>query len=426
MTAALLIGGFVVLILLRVPVALALLAPSLVYLLVDPQTSVDVAFQRLTAGVNSFTLLAVPLFIMTGIAANAAGITARLFDFAERLLGHVQGSLGYVNVLTSLVFSWMSGAAIADAASIGKVVVPEMKRRGWKESFTVGITASSSLIGPIMPPSIPAIIYAVTAGVSIGALFVASIIPAFLLALVLALMVWLHARKHPGLQQPKASGRQMWEAARAAVLPLLTPVIILGGILGGIVTPTEAAGLAVVWILILAVFYGRLTPRSLWRIAAATAETTGSVLLIVASASLFGWVLTRERVPQDVAELIMGLTTNPVVFLILVNVVLLLVGTMLEPVSAVLIMVPVLLPVVETFGIDPLHFGVFMILNLVIGLITPPVGLVLYVLSSATDVPFPKVVSGTLPFLVPVLFVLLIVTFIPALSMWLPGALGMI
>lgn len=426
MTAALLIGGFVVLILLRVPVALALLAPSLVYLLADPQTGVDVAFQRLTAGVNSFTLLAVPLFIMTGIAANAAGITARLFDFAERLLGHVQGSLGYVNVLTSLVFSWMSGAAIADAASIGKVVVPEMKRRGWKESFTVGITASSSLIGPIMPPSIPAIIYAVTAGVSIGALFVASIIPAFLLALVLALMVWLHARKHPGLQQPRASGRQMWDAARSAVLPLFTPVIILGGILGGIVTPTEAAGLAVVWILLLAVIYGRLTPRSLWRIAAATAETTGSVLLIVASASLFGWVLTRERVPQDVAELIMGLTTNPIVFLILVNVVLLLVGTMLEPVSAVLIMVPVLLPVVETFGIDPLHFGVFMILNLVIGLITPPVGLVLYVLSSATDVPFPKVVSGTLPFLVPVLFVLLVVTFIPALSMWLPRALGMI
>lgn len=426
MTAALLIGGFVVLILLRVPVALALLAPSLVYLLADPQTGVDVAFQRLTAGVNSFTLLAVPLFIMTGIAANAAGITARLFDFAERLLGHVQGSLGYVNVLTSLVFSWMSGAAIADAASIGKVVVPEMKRRGWKESFTVGITASSSLIGPIMPPSIPAIIYAVTAGVSIGALFVASIIPAFLLALVLALMVWLHARKHPGLQQPRASGRQMWDAARSAVLPLFTPVIILGGILGGIVTPTEAAGLAVVWILLLAVIYGRLTPRSLWRIAAATAETTGSVLLIVASASLFGWVLTRERVPQEVAELIMGLTTNPIVFLILVNVVLLLVGTMLEPVSAVLIMVPVLLPVVETFGIDPLHFGVFMILNLVIGLITPPVGLVLYVLSSATDVPFPKVVSGTLPFLVPVLFVLLVVTFIPALSMWLPRALGMI
>lgn len=426
MTAALLIGGFVVLILLRVPVALALLAPSLVYLLADPQTGVDVAFQRLTAGVNSFTLLAVPLFIMTGIAANAAGITARLFDFAERLLGHVQGSLGYVNVLTSLVFSWMSGAAIADAASIGKVVVPEMKRRGWKESFTVGITASSSLIGPIMPPSIPAIIYAVTAGVSIGALFVASIIPAFLLALVLALMVWLHARKHPGLQQPRASGRQMWDAARSAVLPLFTPVIILGGILGGIVTPTEAAGLAVVWILLLAVIYGRLTPRSLWRIAAATAETTGSVLLIVASASLFGWVLTRERVPQDVAELVMGLTTNPIVFLILVNIVLLLVGTMLEPVSAVLIMVPVLLPVVETFGIDPLHFGVFMILNLVIGLITPPVGLVLYVLSSATDVPFPKVVSGTLPFLVPVLFVLLVVTFIPALSMWLPRALGMI
>lgn len=426
MMTALLIGGFVVLILLRVPVALALLAPSLVYIVLDPQTSVDVAFQRLTAGVNSFALLAVPLFIMTGIAANASGITDRLFDFAERLLGHVQGSLGYVNVLTSLVFSWMSGAAIADAASIGKVVVPEMRRRGWQEGFTVGITASSSLIGPIMPPSIPAIIYAVTAGVSIGALFVASIIPALILALVLSVMVWLHARKHPGLRLPRASGAEMLGAARRAALPLFTPVIILGGILGGVVTPTEAAGLAVVWILLLAAIYRRLTWRFLWRISSSTAETTGSVLLIVASASLFGWVLTRERVPQSVAELIMGMTTNPILFLMLVNAVLLLVGTMLEPVSAVLIMVPVLLPVAETFGIDPLHFGVFMILNLVIGLVTPPVGLVLYVLSSATDVPFPRVVAGTLPFLVPLLTVLLIITFVPALSMWLPGLLGMI
>lgn len=426
MISLLLIGGFVVLLLARVPVALAMLAPCLVYLWMDPSVTVVQAFQRMTAGVNSFPLLAVPLFIMTGNAANMSGITERLFDLAERLMGHLQGALGYVNVLTSLVFSWMSGAAIADAAAIGKIIVPEMKRRGWKESFSVGITASSGLIGPIMPPSIPAIIYAVTAGVSVGALFVASMMPAMVMVVVLSFMVWLHARKHPGLRQPRASGREMLRAIVRSLLPMFTPVIILGGILGGVVTPTEAAGLAVVWVLLLAAIYGNLTPKSLWSVISQTAETTGSVMLIVASASMFGWVLTRERVPQEVAGAIMGLTTNPIVFLILVNLILLLVGMMLEPVSAILIMVPVLLPVVQLFGIDPLHFGVFMVLNLVIGLITPPVGLVLYVLSSATGIEFQRVLKGVLPFLAPLGFVLLVVTFIPAISMWLPGAMGLI
>lgn len=426
MISLLLIGGFVVLLLARVPVALAMLAPCLVYLWMDPSVTVVQAFQRMTAGVNSFPLLAVPLFIMTGNAANMSGITERLFDLAERLMGHLQGALGYVNVLTSLVFSWMSGAAIADAAAIGKIIVPEMKRRGWKESFSVGITASSGLIGPIMPPSIPAIIYAVTAGVSVGALFVVSMMPAMVMVVVLSFMVWLHARKHPGLRQPRASGREMLRAIVRSLLPMFTPVIILGGILGGVVTPTEAAGLAVVWVLLLAAIYGNLTPKSLWSVISQTAETTGSVMLIVASASMFGWVLTRERVPQEVAGAIMGLTTNPIVFLILVNLILLLVGMMLEPVSAILIMVPVLLPVVQLFGIDPLHFGVFMVLNLVIGLITPPVGLVLYVLSSATGIEFQRVLKGVLPFLAPLGFVLLVVTFIPAISMWLPGAMGLI
>lgn len=426
MISLLLIGGFVVLLLARVPVALAMLAPCLVYLWMDPSVTVVQAFQRMTAGVNSFPLLAVPLFIMTGNAANMSGITERLFDLAERLMGHLQGALGYVNVLTSLVFSWMSGAAIADAAAIGKIIVPEMKRRGWKESFSVGITASSGLIGPIMPPSIPAIIYAVTAGVSVGALFVASMMPAMVMVVVLSFMVWLHARKHPGLRQPRASGREMLRAIVRSLLPMFTPVIILGGILGGVVTPTEAAGLAVVWVLMLAAIYGNLTLKSLWSVISQTAETTGSVMLIVASASMFGWVLTRERVPQEVAGAIMGLTTNPIIFLILVNLILLLVGMMLEPVSAILIMVPVLLPVVQLFGIDPLHFGVFMVLNLVIGLITPPVGLVLYVLSSATGIEFQRVLKGVLPFLAPLAFVLLVVTFIPAISMWLPGAMGLI
>lgn len=424
MTAILLVGGVVLLILLRVPVAFALLVPPLVYLGMDPTTSFTVAFQRMTAGVNSFPLLAVPLFIMTGNAANASGITDRLFTFAERLLGHVRGSLGYVNVLVSLVFSWMSGAAIADAASLGKVAVPEMRRRGWDARFAVGVTGASSLIGPIMPPSIPAIIYAVTAGVSIGALFVASVLPALLMVLALSLMVFLHARDKPDLRLPRASVRQLGGSAWSALLPLGTPVIVLGGILGGVFTPTEAAGLAVLYILVLGAVYRQLTWRALRGIVISTAETTGAILLIVASASLFGWVLARERIPQMVADAILSVTTNPLVFLILVNLLLLIIGTMLEPTAAILIMVPVLLPVVDVFGIDPLHFGVFMILNLVIGLLTPPIGLVLYVLTSVTGMSFPEVARGALPFLAPLGAVLLVVTFIPAVSLWLPRVLG--
>lgn len=424
MMAALLVGGVVVLILLRVPVAFALLVPPLVYLGTDPSISFTGAFQRMTAGVNAFPLLAVPLFIMTGNAANASGITDRLFTFAERLLGHVRGSLGYVNVLVSLVFSWMSGAAIADAAGIGKVAVPEMVRRGWNPRFAVGVTGASGLIGPIMPPSIPAIIFAVSAGVSVGALFIASVIPALLIVVALCAMVYVHARGKDDLRLPRASAREVGRATWSALLPLGTPVIVLGGILGGVFTPTEAAGLAVLYILVLGLVYRELTWAAMRSIVMSTAETTGAILLIVAAASLFGWVLARERIPQAVAEAILAVTTDPFVFLVLVNLLLLLIGTMLEPTAAILIMVPVLLPVVEVFSIDPLHFGVFMILNLVIGLLTPPIGLVLYVLSSVTDIPFPQVVRGSLPFLVPLIAVLLVVTFIPAVSLWLPDLLG--
>lgn len=421
---ALMVSGVAMLMLVRVPVAFSLLVPSLVYLWLDPGISIGTALQRVTAGVNSFPLLAVPLFIMTGNAANVTGVTDRLFTFAERLLGHIRGSLGYVNVLVSLVFSWMSGAAIADAAGLGKIEVPAMVQRGWNDRFAVGLTGASGLIGPMMPPSIPAIIYAVTAGVSVGALFLASIVPALLIVVALSIMVYLHARKRTELRLVRSSGRDLLAAASAALLPLGTPVIILGGILGGVFTPTEAAGLAVIYVLVLAVIYRTLTWSGLRQMVRSTAETTGAIMLIVGAASLFSWVLARERIPQEVASLILTVTESPLLFLILVNVLLLVVGMMLEPTAAILVMVPVLLPVVDVFGIDPLHFGVFMILNLVIGLLTPPVGLVLYVLSSVTDIPFPRVARGALPFLVPLVIVLLVVTFVPALSLWLPGLLG--
>jgi tripartite ATP-independent transporter DctM subunit len=425
MILLLLVAAVIFLLLLRVPVAFALLLPSLLYIYFSDGITLGVAIQRMTAGLDSFPLLAVPLFIMTGYVANAAGIADRLFRFLMSLLGQVRGSLGYVNVSSSLIFSWMSGAAIADAAGLGSVLVPAMRKRGYDEGFALGLTGASSMIGPIMPPSIPAIIYAVVGGVSIGALFSASVIPAFILAAVLFVYVFLYARKGPDLREPAMSGPERLRATLSALPVLFTPVIILGGILGGVFTPTEAAAAAVLYVLFLSLFYRSLTWKGLYSVFLRTAETTGSIMLIVASAGIFGWIIAREQGPQLVADALLAFTDNPLIFLLMVNICLLLTGMLLEPVSALLITVPILMPVALQFGIEPLHLGVIMILNLVIGLLTPPVGLVLYVLSSVTGAPFPTVVRGTLPFLVPLGITLLLITFIPAISLFLPRLLGL-
>ncbi len=424
MILACLVGAVVILLLLRVPVAFALMLPSLAYVILSEGITLSIATQRATNGLESPHLLAIPLFIMTGYLANVTGIAERLFRFLTGLFGPVRGSLGYVNVASSVIFSWMSGAAIADAAGLGAVLVPAMRRRGYPESFALGLTGASAMIGPIMPPSIPAIVYAVTAGVSIGALFAAGVVPAFLLAAVLCACVWLYVRRRPDMA-PDVGTREGFARATLTALPVLgAPVIILGGILGGVFTPTEAAAAAVVYTLLLGAAYRSLSPGGCYQVLLGTARTTGSIMLIVAAASLFGWITAREQAPQIVAQAILELTDNPYVFLLLVNVFLLLVGMLLEPVSALLITVPVLLPVAEHFGVNPLHLGVVMILNLVIGLLTPPVGLVLYVLGAVSGAPFSQVVRGVLPFLAVLLATLLLVTFVPAVSLWLPRILG--
>lgn len=438
MTLLLLILGMLLLLAVRVPVAHAMLLPCLLYAGLSPDITLGVALQRTVAGINSFPLLAVPLFIMTGYLTNAAGLADRIFQLLARLFSRLPGRLGYVNVGSSVMFSWMSGAAIADAAGLGAVLAPAMRKEGYDEGFSLGLTGASSMIGPIMPPSIPAIIYAVTAGVSVGSLFFAGVIPALILAAVLCLHVFWHVRRHP-LPAPSSSrafaagetgsgadadATRPWQAIAGVVPVLFTPVIILGGILGGVFTPTEAAAAAVMYMLLLGACYRSLSWRGLGDVLLRTSATTGSILLIVAAASLFGWIIAREQGPQMVADALLRLTDNPYLFLLLVNVFLLLVGMLLEPTAALLICVPVLLPAAGQIGIDPLHLGVVMILNLVIGLITPPVGLVLYVLSSVTGSPLPVVMRGIVPFLVPLVITLLLVTFVPAVSLWLPHWLG--
>lgn len=421
MTLGLLVIAMLLLLILRVPVAISMLLPCLVYVVWSPDITLGVAMQQTVGSVDSFPLLAVPLFILTGYLSNAGGLADRLFRLLLTLFKRIPGNLGFVNVFSSLTFSWMSGAAIADAAGMGSVLVPAMKKRGYDEKFALGLTGASSLIGPIMPPSIPAIVYAVSAGVSVGALFFAGVLPALVLTFILCVFVYLNAKKNPIHDEGSDEGIPLSRAITMALPVLFTPVIILGGILGGVFTPTEAAAAAVVWVLILSACYQSLSFKAFRGVLVKTSTTTGSILLIVAAAGLFGWVIAREQGPQAVTTLMLSVTDNALVFLLLVNIALLLIGMLLEPVAALLIMVPVLLPAAVEFGIDPLHFGIVMILNLVLGLLTPPVGLVLYVLSSVTGAPVQTVTRGTVPFLIPLLITLLLITFIPAFSLWLPG-----
>ena len=424
MTLALMGLGIIVLLVIRVPIAFSILGPCLVYLVANNQ-SLGLSLRLAAQGVNSWPLLAVPLFILVGVIANRAGIAERLFDLALALIGRVRGSLGYVNIGVSLGFSWMSGSALADAAGLGSVEVPTMRKNGYPERFSVGLTAASTVIGPIMPPSIPAIIYAAVAVVSTGALFAASVVPAFLLAVVLSLYVYVWARGKDELRTEKASWGQRGHAAVRAAPAMLTPVIILGGILGGIFTPTEAAAVGAVFMLLLGLSYRTVRVRDLASILFEAARTTASITLILGASALLGWILARERVPQQVAEAMFTLTDSRIAFLILVNLLLLALGAILEPTSALVITVPILLPVATQFEIDPLHFGVIVVLNLMIGLLTPPMGGVLYVLSSVTRIKVADVFRGVAPFMVPLLVVLAIVTFVPDVVMWLPGVLDL-
>jgi tripartite ATP-independent transporter DctM subunit len=412
-----------VLLVIRVPVGLAFIGPSLWYALADGRSS---GFSLKTAfdGLNSFPLLAVPLFVLVGVLANRLGIADRLYDFCLAALGRVRGNLAYVNVGSAVGFSWMSGSALADVAGLGKMQIPQMVRAGYPYGFAAGLTASSSLISPVMPPSIPAVIYAATAAVSTGALFAASVIPAFLMALGLCVYIFIWTRKRPEFTAVPFNLARFKTASVRVIGPLFTPVILLGGILSGIFTPTEAASVAVAFMLILGLIYRTATLKVLLRALRETAATTAGITLILGAAALLGLILTRAHVSRDVAEFLTSLTDNAWVFLILVNILLLILGCLIDATAIILVTVPVLLPIAIEFGIDPIYFGVVMIINLMIGLLTPPVGSVLYITSSVTGKPVDVVFRGIAPFLIPLLAVLIVVTAAPALVLWLPRLLG--
>ncbi|MBL4916758.1 TRAP transporter large permease [Szabonella alba] len=404
-----------------VPVAVALAGSSLIFIFFNGATPPMVVAHRVINGVDSFPLLAVPFFILAGNLMNTAGITERIFNFALALVGWMRGGLGHVNVGASVIFAGMSGAAVADAGGLGAIEIKAMRDAGYDPEFAVGITAASSTIGPIIPPSLPMVIYGVVAGASIGQLFVAGFVPGLLMALSLMVMIAVMARTRGFKRDQPFYWSVLFVTFRRAFLSLMTPVIIVGGILTGAFTPTEAAVAACAWALFLGiVVYRTLNIRRFLRVSFDTIETTAVVLLVVGAASIFAWILTSNRVPEQFAAGILSITDRPWLLLLLINLILLVVGCFMETVAAITIMVPVLLPIATMIGIDPVHFGVIMVLNLMLGLLTPPIGMVLYVLARVAKLPFERCVVGTAPFLIPLTVVLLLVTFVPALTMWLP------
>jgi tripartite ATP-independent transporter DctM subunit len=418
---AVLLLGFVALLLAGLPVALAMVVASLAYVMLSGTVPDFVVIHRMYGGIDSFPLLAVPFFILAGNLMNSAGITNRIYNFALALVGWLRGGLGHVNIVGSMIFAGMSGTAIADAAGLGTIEIKAMKDHGYPIDFSVGVTAASATLGPIIPPSLPFVIYGMMAGVSIGQLFLAGVIPGIVMGLfMMATVTWYAHWRNYGRDATfswSALGRTFVDA----FLALMTPVILLGGMTFGVFTPTEGAIIASAYALLLGLaWYRTLDWRMLAKISMDTIETTATVLFIVAAASIFGWLLTVTRVTDAVAAWVLSFTHAPWVFLLLANVLMLVVGCFLEPVAAITLLVPILVPICQKLGVDLVHFGLVMVLNLMIGLLHPPLGTVLFVLSRTARLSVERTTMAILPWLVPLLAALIVCTYVPEIVLWLP------
>ena len=447
-----------------IPVAIAMAGASMIYLFWQDTTPPFVVIHRMVSGIDSFPLLAVPFFILAGNLMNNAGITNRIFNYALALVGWLKGGLGHVNVIGSVIFAGMSGTAIADAAGLGTVEIKAMKDHGYSSEFAVGVTAASATLGPIIPPSLPFVIYGMMANVSVGALFLAGILPGVLMALLMMLTVAYFAHKNKWGADVKFEWPRVIKAlietgvvvgwplllwflitrlgfpprstvvaglvllfvtdrvfAFQAVLPIMTPVLLIGGMTTGLFTPTEGAIAACVWAMVLGlIWYKTLSLKMFVKVCLETVETTATVLFIVAAASIFGWMLTATGVTAAISEWVLGFTKEPWVFLLLANALMLFVGCFLEPTAAITILVPILVPICQKLGIDLVHFGLVMVLNLMIGLLHPPMGMVLFVLARVAKLSVERTTMAILPWLIPLLGSLVIITYFPKVVLWLP------
>ena len=422
---------FLILLAVGMPVLFALLiAPGLISLIMDPRgpAMLNVLLRNVFNGIDSFLLMAIPFFILAGNLMNRGGITLRLVDFAQSLIGHVRGGLAHVNIMSSMLFAGLSGSAVADTSALGSMLIPAMEKNGYSRKFAAAVTAASSVIGPIIPPSGIMIIYAGTIeGVSVAALFAAGIVPGILVGLSLMGVTWILARKHNfPVASRRATLRERGRATRRAILPLLTPVIILGGILSGIFTPTEASAVAVAYALVLSLFIMRSVKFSeIPLIFVRSAIAASVVLLLVGAAVAFKTVVSTSHAPQLITGWFLSVSEEPLILLFLINILLLIVGMFLDAGPAIVILGPILAPVFIGLGVDPTHFAIIMSVNLTIGLATPPMGLVLFTAASISGLRVDVIARTMIPFLAVEILAILLITFVPPISMTVPRLLGL-
>ncbi|MDR6775362.1 TRAP transporter large permease [Azospirillum sp. BE72] len=414
---------FAILLILGAPVGIALGGASAVYL-VGSDIDLAVVPQFMYAGMDSFVLLCIPGFVLAGNLMNGGGITDQIVLFSNRLVGHIRGGLGLANVTGSMVFAGISGTAVAETASIGAVMIPAMRKSGYDAPFAAAVTAAASTVGPIIPPSVPMIIVGTLTGLSVGKMFMAGAIPGLLLGLGMMLTVWILARVRNYPKEPWQGFGALLRASRGAFWALLMTAIILFGIVGGYFTPTEASIVAALYAFVIGLFvYKGFTLRQLPAILLESAIGSGGLILLVGLANVFGWILTSEQIPQAIAASMLALTTDKYLIILMINILLLIVGTFMETIAALIILFPPLLAVATQVGIDPIHFATFAVLNLMIGLTTPPVGVCLFVAANIAKISLGAITKAIWPFLLCNILILFLVSYIPALSLWLPSLL---
>ena len=411
---------FIVCLFLRFPIAFSLGFSCLIYLLFKGIPLIIIPM-KMYSGIDVFVLLSIPGFIIAGNLMNQGGLTEKIISFCNHLLGHIRGGLSLVNIGASMLFAGISGTAISDTASMGSVMIPAMKKEGYDVDYACAITAASSTVGPIIPPSVPMIIAATLSGLSVGKLFLAGAIPGLLLGVGLMLVAYVIAKRKNYPKHARSSFKQIWKGFVDTFWSLLMTFIILFGIIGGIFTPTEASIIAILYAFVIGRFvYRKLTFKNVQVVLLSSMKTSASLMVLVGFANLFGWILITEHIPQMLSTEIVGFTTNKYLVLLLINIVLIVVGTFMETIAALLILFPILLKVAISVDVDPIHFAVIAVLNLIIGLTTPPVGVCLFVASSIGKVSIAKVSKAGFPFLMVSLLVLILITLFPSLSLFLP------
>ena len=425
MIIAIFVGLLLILFLMGVAVPYALIATSVVGMIYSGgfgPVQMGTMAQKMTAGVNSFTLLAIPFFLLAGKMMNVGSITKRIFNFCNALVGWIPGGLGQVNILASVVFAGMSGSAVADAAGLGTIEIKAMKDEGFDTEFAAGITAASSTIGPIIPPSIPLIMFGCAASVSISDLLVGGIVPGVVCAIALCIMVAIISVKRRYPRRGFPSLRELWTLFKSSFLALMTPVILIGGILSGVFTATEAAAVASLYAMFLVcVVYREVGLKDLPQIFKEVCREASAIMLVVAASTLYGYMLTKFMIPKMALEFFLSVSSNKYVFLLMINLFLLFVGCFMESNAAILILAPILVPAATSFNIHPVHFGLIMVFNLMIGLLTPPVGMCLYATARVAGLSFEEQLRGTAIFYIPLIITLIVITMVPQVTLFLIG-----